>query len=327
MIITRSPLRITLGGGGTDFPFFFQKFNGNFVSAAIDKHVYVSINEINEKSYVVRYSNYEKANTLKEIKHPIVKSVLRKFNIKPGIEITSFADIKSGTGLGSSGAFTVALIKAVTIYKNLNYSNQKIAQLASDIEIKILNEPVGIQDPFISSLGSIRYFTINKKGYVKSNDLLKINPVLENYLEEFYLINSNQVRNASEELSKTILSKKKDKKILDNLLEAKTNGISSNKILSSRENYKEISRELTKHWKIKLERSPSLFHKEIDQHINSLLELGCSGAKLIGAGGGGFILTHCPNSKLKDMKSYLNINKMSFDDFKIDKSGIVSFEL
>ena len=327
LIITRSPLRITLGGGGTDIPMFYKKFGGNFVSAAINLHVYISINKINENRYVLRYSKFENCEKIDQINHPIIKSVLAYFKVGPGLEITSFADIKAGTGLGSSGAFTVALIKAVSIYKRQNLSNKKIAEIASHIEINILKEPVGIQDTYASALGSVRYFTINQNGAIRSKDLLSYNPKLKPYLNNFYIIYTEQERNASKEIDKTIFKTNSKQQVFDNLNKAKNIGLKAKKLLLSEDNLSAFSSELTDQWKIKLERSPSNFHKLVNKDIESLISLGCEGGKLVGAGGGGFILINCPKNNIANVKKYLKSKNKQLVNFDIDRSGTEAFEL
>ena len=327
MIITRSPLRITLGGGGTDIPMFYKKHGGNFVSAAISLHVYVSINKVNENRYILRYSKFENCEKIDQINHPIIKAVLSYFKIEPGLEITSFADIKAGTGLGSSGAFTVALIKAVSIYKKQNLSNKKIAEIASHIEINILNEPVGVQDTYASALGSVRYFSINKNGGVSSKDLISYNPKLKSYLNNFYLIYTEQVRNASKEINKTIIKANSKEAIFENLFKSKRIGLKAKKLLLTDNNLSAFSTELTKQWKIKLERSPSNFHKIVNKEIESLMSIGCTGGKLVGAGGGGFILVHCPKNNIVNVENFLKSKNKQLINFDIDRSGSVAFEL
>jgi D-glycero-alpha-D-manno-heptose-7-phosphate kinase len=328
LIITRSPLRITLGGGGTDVPFFFERHGGNFISASINKHVYVSINQINEEKFILRYSKLESASNIKEIQHPIIREALKYFKITPGVEITSFADIKSGTGLGSSGAFTVALIQALSIYKNnKKLSKKELSKIASYIEIDVLKEPVGIQDPHASSYGSIQYFKISKNGLVKNYDIYKDNVGLKNFVKDLYLINTKKRRNASKELSRTIFNHDSKKEIFDNLLKSKESGIEAYNFLTDKKKVINFGNKLFEQWRIKYERSPSKFHSEINNMINELINLGCTGSKLIGAGGGGYILIHCPKSYIKKVESYINKNKLNLLNFEIDTEGTTYFEL
>ena len=328
MIITRSPLRITLGGGGTDVPFFFERHGANFISASINKHVYVSINQINEEKFILRYSKLESASNIKEVQHPIIREALKYFKITPGVEITSFADIKSGTGLGSSGAFTVALIQALSIYKNnKKLSKKELSKIASYIEIDVLKEPVGLQDPHASSYGSIQYFKISKNGLVKNYDIYKDNAGLKNFVKDLYLINTKKRRDASKELSRTMFNHDSKKEIFDNLLKSKESGIEAYNLLTDKKKVINFGNKLIEQWRIKYERSPSKFHSEINNIINELTNLGCTGSKLIGAGGGGYILIHCPKSYIKKVESYLNKNKLNLLSFEIDTEGTTYFEL
>jgi len=326
LIVTRSPLRITLGGGGTDIPFFYKKYGAAFVSASINKHVYVAINKIRDRKYTLRYSNFEDISDVNSIKHPIIREAIKLLDIKPGIEITSFADIPSGTGLGSSGAFSVALIKALSIYKKENISQRDLAKIASKIEIEILKENVGLQDTYCSALGSLRFFKINKAGVVSSTDLLKANPDLKKHFKNFYLINTNVSRNANDELKNTIFLKDKNF-IENNLLESKKIGIESRNLLENYSNLASFSSTLTNQWKVKLKRSPSKFHKNVNKTIVNLIELGAAGGKLIGAGGGGFILIYSKPSNFSNIRDYLKSENLSYFNLELDTKGTTHFEL
>ena len=189
MIIIRSPLRISIGGGGTDIPSYYEKKGGFFISAAIDKYVFVTITEPFEKGIYLKYSQIEKTNNVKNIKHKIIREVLKNEIKKNKIEITTLTDIPAKTGLGSSGSFSTALIKAIYSFNKKIISKRELAEKACDIEIKKLKLPSGKQDQYISAYGGISEFQINKKGYVKvkklniSNDT-KLN--LENNLLLFF---------------------------------------------------------------------------------------------------------------------------------------------
>jgi len=328
MIIVRTPYRIPLAGGGTDHSFYFKKKNGNLISASFNQYVYCLIQKRPlDKKILIQTTITQFTTDSKKIEHPIIREVLKYFKVKPGIEITSFADIKSGTGLGSSGAFTVALIKAVSIHLNKKINNKEIAHLASYIEINVLKESVGLQDTYASALGSVRYFTINKNGKVSHRNLLKNNLKLEKYFNNLYLLNTQQQRDASKELNNTIFAKDSESLVFNNLLKAKEAGNRSKKLLSIDGDLESFGHELTNQWKIKFERSPSSFHKEVDNKIQQLIALGCTGGKLIGAGGGGFILVHCPKKNLINIKKYVQKHKLQILDFEIDTLGLSSFEL
>ena len=190
MIITRSPLRITLGGGGTDLPSYYKEFGGFLLSAAINKYIYTSVLEPYSDGIYLKYSKREKTDNIDNIKHPIIKEVLKKFkqNSKK-IEITTLAEIPSGTGLGSSGSFTTSLMKCMYLLNKKNISKSKLAEEACDIEINKLKEPVGKQDQYIASYGGLRVFSINNRGKVKVSNLNikdKTKQLLENNLLLFF---------------------------------------------------------------------------------------------------------------------------------------------
>ena len=174
MIITRSPLRITLGGGGTDLPSYYNENGGFVLSAAINKYVYVSILKPFVQGIFLKYSKIEKVQNISEIQHPIIREALRMMNIEPQIEITTLADIPAGTGLGSSGTFTTALLKALYTNVKKNLNQQELAELACHIEINCLDQPVGKQDQYISSVGGLTSFTFHKKIKKKVRSLLNL---------------------------------------------------------------------------------------------------------------------------------------------------------
>ena len=172
MIITRSPLRITLGGGGTDLPSYYKRFGGFLISAAINKYVYTSVLEPYADGIFLKYSKTEKVDSINKINHPIIREVLKKFKEnKKRIEITTLAEIPAGTGLGSSGSFTTALIKAMYHFNNKKINKHKLAEESCDIEINKLKEPVGKQDQYIASFGGLKIFRIDKRGKVTVSPL------------------------------------------------------------------------------------------------------------------------------------------------------------
>lgn len=324
MIITRAPLRVTLGGGGTDLPFFYRRYGANFNTAAINQHVYISINRIITNEIILKYSKSEKVNNITQVKHPIIREALKEFKIYNNIEIGSFADIKSGTGLGSSGAFTNALLYGLSKYSGKNYSKKDIAKLASYIEIDILKEPVGIQDTYASALGGFKYFQITKSDKVIVNDLLSKNESLSQFFKNAFLVNTGTIRSASSELRKTIEEKKNSKDLINNLLSSKEIGKKSFELLKSNE-IKTYYEAVDAQWNVKFQRSPSNFHKQIDDVITEMKNNGCITGKLIGAGGGGYMLIFVNNKR--KIINYLKKVKLDFIDIDIDHQGLVHFEL
>ena len=172
MIISRTPLRISLGGGGTDLPSYYANEGGFVLSAAIDKYVYIGVNSTFTDDYFLKYSQSERVASIEKIEHPIFREVLRLLNVERAIEIVSMADIPAGTGLGSSGSFTVGLIRALFAHRREHIGASELAELACDIEINKLREPVGKQDQYIASFGGINCFEFRKDGRVDVEPLV-----------------------------------------------------------------------------------------------------------------------------------------------------------
>ena len=217
MITTRSPLRITLGGGGTDLPSYYNKHEGFVLSAAIDKYVYVSLLKTFAQSIKLKYSKMENVQEVSDIQHPIIKEVLNYFKFeKPKIEITSFADIPSGTGLGSSGSFTTALIKSVVVHQRINLSQSELAELACYIEIEKLREPIGKQDQYIAAFGGLTQFTFKKDNKVKVEPLDIDQDTMYDLQDNLMLFFTGFSRSASNILNdQDVKSKKNDEYMIE----------------------------------------------------------------------------------------------------------------
>jgi D-glycero-alpha-D-manno-heptose-7-phosphate kinase len=219
MIITRSPLRITLGGGGTDIPSYFRKHEGFLISAAINKYVYVNVTRPFTKGIYLKYSKLEKVDKISDIKHPIIRETLKMLKYKkPQIEITTLADIPAGTGLGSSGSFTTALLKALYSFSKLHLNQEKLAELACEIEIDRLGEPIGKQDQYISAVGGLNTFTFHKNNEVTIKPIdIKYETIFD--LEDNLLLFFTGIsRSASKVLKEQDdKSKKNDLSIIKNL--------------------------------------------------------------------------------------------------------------
>lgn len=320
MIITRSPLRISLGGGGTDISSFYKKHGGFVISAAIDKYVFTSIIEPYSDGFFLKYSKLEFEKNLSKIKHPIIREVLKKFKKKSlkKIEITTLADIPSGTGLGSSGSFTNSLIKAMHIFNDEYINKQRLAEESCNIEIKKLKRPVGKQDQYISSYGGIKNLIINKTGKVKVEPTKISSSTYENLENNLLLFFTGYTRSASKILKKQDDdSKKKKQKMLLNLIEVKKMGYLTKRLIENNDldQYAEL---MKTHWRKKLERSKNISNKKINYIYDEALRNGAIGGKLVGAGGGGFLLFYTKDKislrkKMNDFK--LNELKFKFDKF------------
>lgn len=296
MIISKTPLRITLAGGGTDLPSYYKKNSGYVISMAINKNVYISLNKTFVNYFQLKYSDYEKVKNINYIKHNLIREQLKYFNIKDKLEISSIADVPSGTGLGSSGSFGVGLFNALQKLKKLNLSKREIALKSSKIEMEKVKARVGHQDNIIATYGGIteqnyssKSIRINKMKITKNFQY-----VVNNNLVMFY---TNLNRSASDILSKQDkLSKLDNKKIINNLNETKKLGLEVRKLIIE-DKFHEYDRILHEHWKIKKLRDKNISNSKINQMFDFGIKNGAISGKLIGAGGGGFFLFYTKDKK------------------------------
>jgi D-glycero-alpha-D-manno-heptose-7-phosphate kinase len=291
MIITRSPLRISLGGGGTDLPSYYREHEGFLLSAAIDKYVFVTINRPFLEGIYIKYSSIESVKVVDDVQHPIIREALRMENLNtPQIEITSLADIPAGTGLGSSGSFTTALLKALYTYRKKHIHQEQLAELACRIEIDRLNEPIGKQDQYISSIGGITCFAFHKDDRVTSAPLnIPIN-ILHELEDNLLLFFTGFSRSASNILKdQNLKSKENNIEMINNLHYVKELGYKSKNALElgRLQDFGELMHE---HWENKKRRSGGMSNSEIDNWYNLAMKNGAIGGKLVGAGGGGFLM-------------------------------------
>jgi D-glycero-alpha-D-manno-heptose-7-phosphate kinase len=290
MIISRTPLRISIGGGGTDLPSYYSNSGGHVISAAIDKYIYIAINDTFTNDYFLKYSQLERAETRAEIKHPIIRAALTLLEIEPSVEIISMADIPAGTGLGSSGTFTVGLLKALYAHRKEHVPAQHLAELACHIEMDLLGEPVGKQDQFIAAFGGLTSFRFRKDGAV-SAEALKLPPGCLTDLEHnLLLFFTGYSRSAGSILQdQATRSADGDAAMRRNLDETHELGFRIKSALEAGEPdaYGEL---LNEHWQRKRQRSQGMSNPVIDELYEFGLANGAGGGKLVGAGAGGFLL-------------------------------------
>ena len=291
MIITRSPLRISLGGGGTDLPSYYKEHGGFLIAAAIDKYIYINLHHTFVQELIIKYSQMEKVHSIDEIQHPIIRESLRFVNIQaPYLEITSMADIPAGTGLGSSGSFTTALLKALHTMKKDLIHPQELAEQACHIEIDVLKEPIGKQDQYIAAYGGITCFDFLPDGRVKAYPLKIDRETLYNLEDNLLLFFTGYARSASAILKEQDQkSKGKDQDMINNLHFVKELGFKSKEALESGDLHK-FGELMNVHWQHKKQRSANMSNTKIDEWYNLALENGAIGGKMIGAGGGGFLM-------------------------------------
>jgi D-glycero-alpha-D-manno-heptose-7-phosphate kinase len=314
VIISRTPLRISLGGGGTDIPSFYEKNGGGFlIAAGITKYVYVSIHENFVDRILLKYSKIEDVDSIDSIEHPLVREALKLYPPKSGVEITSLADIPAGTGLGSSGTFTVGLLKALLAHQRRLVSNSELAEIACRLEIEILGEPVGKQDQYIAALGGLTAIEFLPDGSVKASEV-KIPPSAREQLEDNLLLFFTGIRrSASQELaSLSDTTDARNESVSENLREVRDIGRESAKALESSD-LEAFADLMNNQWRMKLHRAPSQIHQAVDSWIQAGLNCGALGGKLVGAGGGGFLLFYAEDKgRLKKEMSDLGLKEVKF---------------
>jgi D-glycero-alpha-D-manno-heptose-7-phosphate kinase len=290
MIITRTPLRISIGGGGTDLPSYYRQFGGFVIAAAINKHIYVGINETFSGGYFLKYSSIEHALTIDDIRHPLIRETLRLHDVPPPVEVVSMADIPAGTGLGSSGAFTVGLLRAVQAMKRKYVDPAVVAAEACRIEIETLQQPVGKQDQYIAAYGGLACFEFLEDGEVRVNPLNIGNSTLYDLEERLLMFFTGYSRNSSTVLDdQKVRSELGDAAMLDNLHYIKQIG-QCIKFALERGDLKRFGELMHEHWLHKKERSPGTTNDKINRWYDIGRENGAIGGKLVGAGGGGFLM-------------------------------------
>lgn len=291
MIITRSPLRISLGGGGTDLPSYYTKHTGFLISAAIDKYVYITIHKTFVAEYLLKYSELERVKTVDGIRHPIIRECFRELGLSGGhLEVSSLADIPSGTGLGSSGSFTTALLKALYAFENRIISTRFLAEQACMIEIERLKEPIGKQDQYIAAFGGLTCFEFMPDGRVEINPLNITKENLYNLQDNLVLFFTGYSRSASAILKEQDdKSKGNDDDMTENLHHVKKLGLLSKDALEQGR-LRDFGELMNEHWEYKKRRSRGMSNQSIDDWYDLAMRSGAVGGKLIGAGGGGFLL-------------------------------------
>lgn len=296
LIITRSPLRITLGGGGTDLPSYYSRYGGYLISAAIDKYIYVSTMRAFRPGIFLKYSNLESAETVDMIKHPIFRETLKMYtNGQPQIEITTLADIPAGTGLGSSSSFTTALIAALSAQRKERLTHKEIAELACKVEIDLLNDPIGKQDQYISAYGGVTQLWFDEDGTVRVEPL-NISKETQYELEDnLLLFFTGYMRSATESLKiQDEATKRDDAAMIGALHYTKELGFRSKEALEYGD-LKTFADILHEHWLHKRKRSVGITSKKIDDLYELGRRNGARGGKLVGAGGGGFLMFYAEN--------------------------------
>jgi D-glycero-alpha-D-manno-heptose-7-phosphate kinase len=314
MIIARSPLRITLGGGGTDLPSYYRDHEGFLIAAAIDKYVYITIHQTFVDEMIVKYSHLERVHSARDLEHPIMREAFAIMGLDGRfMEVTSMADIPAGTGLGSSGSFGTALLRALHQYAKNPVTAPRLAEMACEIEIDRLKEPVGKQDQYVAAFGGVNSYVFASDDSVKVTPLQCDRETLDNLEDNLLMFFTGYSRRASSILQvQDSASRDKDKEMIENLHYVKQLGLESLKLLESG-NLADFGRLMHEHWLHKKKRAPNMSNAEVDGYYDCAMRNGALGGKLVGAGGGGFLMFYSEDRmRLRHAMSELGLHEVRF---------------
>lgn len=318
MIITRTPFRISFAGGGSDLAAYYEKFGGVVVSVSIKKYMYLSLHPYFFKDgYLLKYSKTENVNDTEEIKHPIIRNVFKRYGIK-GVDFNSSADIPAGTGLASSSAFTVGLLNLCNAYTDTYLTKEKIAELACDIEISDLNEPIGKQDQYACACGGLNFIEFYKDGVVSVEKMFLTSDnyhKLENNLLMFY---TGETRSTGDILSEQRANTINDNTKIENLhkMVALAKELKEELLKGNIDSMGEI---LHTGWMYKKELATGISNDFINNYYDLAMKNGASGGKLLGAGGGGFLLFYVKDENKEKLRKALS--ELKELDFQFDNKG------
>jgi D-glycero-alpha-D-manno-heptose-7-phosphate kinase len=297
MLISRTPLRISLGGGGTDLPSYYRRYGGFVLSAAIDKHVYIAVNRTFTDDYFLKYSQLERVSTPDEIHHPIMRAALELHPVGPSVEIASLADIPAGTGLGSSGAFTVGLLRALHAYKREHITPGDLAEEAARIEIDVLGDPAGKQDHYIAAYGGITCFEFASDETVHVSPLSISTSTLHDLEEHLLMFFTGYSREASALLAdQQRRTETEDDAMVTALRKVQEVGLRIREALEAGKT-REFATLMHEHWLNKRDRSKGMSNDAMNRWYEIAMTNGAQGGKLVGAGGGGFLLFYADDPK------------------------------
>jgi len=318
MIISRTPFRISFAGGGTDLNAFYGQEYGCVTSTAINKYMYIAVHKyFDKRKILLKYSKTEFVDSIEQIEHPIFRETLRLVGIESGIEITSIADIPSGTGLGSSCTFTVGLLHALYAYKGKFVSHERLAQEACKIEIDVLGEPIGKQDQYAAAYGNLNHIKFNPDETVHVTSIVCNPKTIIQLQKNLILFYTGITRSAKDVLSEQSKNTQTDESKFMNLRKMKVLAENLRDALNNN-NLAQFGEILHKGWLLKRELATKITNPEIDNYYSKALEAGAVGGKLLGAGGGGFLLFYCPEEKRDRIKAELPLEEVPI---KFDTQG------
>jgi len=303
-----------LGGGGTDLPSYYRQHEGFLIAATIDKYVYITLHQTFEKELIIKYSKLERVSSLEEVHHPIIREAFRMVGLPgPYLEISSMADIPAGTGLGSSGSFTTGLLKALHTYNKNLIHPEELAEQACRIEIDILGEPIGKQDQYIAAYGGLTCFRFLRNDKVEAWPLAVDTETLYNLEDNLLLFFTGYSRSASTILKEQDQkSQEHDRRMEENLHFVKDLGLQSKQALEAGDLHR-FAELMNVHWEYKKQRSGSMSNDHIDEWYRLALANGALGGKLIGAGGGGFLMFYAEDKpRLRHAMAQTRLREVRF---------------
>jgi len=325
MIITRTPFRLTLGGGGTDLPSFYQQHGGFILAVAIDKYMYLNVNTpIIDDLVRVRYTKSELVQHVDQVEHTLAREALRSFGISKGIEVVSMADIPAGTGLGSSSCYLVGLLKGLHTLTEVQIGAQELAEEACHIELDLLKKPIGKQDQYMAAFGGLTTLDIARDGSVKVHRLRVSREILESLESNILLFYTGQMRDATQILQQQdSASKEKDTTVVGSLREILDIGREI-AVAIEKGNLRQFGLLMDQHWQSKKRLARDVSNPQIDQWYETAKRNGAIGGKISGAGGGGFLMLYCEEGKpqLRDALRRAGLRELNFR-FEFEGSKVV----
>jgi D-glycero-alpha-D-manno-heptose-7-phosphate kinase len=321
MIISRAPTRITLGGGGTDLQSYYSKRGGFLIAGGINKYCTILANHRFYSDIRLSYSKTELKEKVSEIEHRIFRAALQITGINESIELHSTSDVPAGCGLGTSSSFTVALLNGLHAYKRRFVTQKQLAEEACDIEINMLGEPIGKQDQYMAAFGGLTCLTFEKNGDVLVEPLNVADGIIDQLEGNLILFFTGKERSASEILrDQDTKSKKDDPNMLQNLDQIKEIGLQTKKYLENGQ-VDMIGELFHVHWETKKKRSPNMTNPFIDECYEAARKNGALGGKLIGAGGGGFLMFYCKNGNKHKVVETIQQMGLRWERFHFDLDG------
>jgi D-glycero-alpha-D-manno-heptose-7-phosphate kinase len=322
LILARAPLRISLGGGGTDLPSYYRQYGGFILSAAIDKYVYIAVNRPSADDLIrVKYAKSEEVQTPDELEHDLVRPALKLLGIDRGIEIASMADVPAGTGLGSSSTYLVALLTALHELRRARISAHDLAELAFHIEEELAGHPVGKQDHYLAALGGVICMEIERDGTVQTSPLALAPRAFEELNAQTLLFFTGLSRSANEILEQQKRDSMASKaNVIESLHRTKEMGLAIRDALLSG-NLAAFGGMLHEHWENKKLRSAKISVAEVDRWYDAARDAGAAGGKLVGAGGGGFLMLFCENGSKHDVRVALAAEGLREVRYRFDLEG------